>query len=63
MAALIFFLFKVIYSVALPAQPRSNYVVFRPEKNKGEKTTGIKHNATWKELTSCREKAGFQALL
>src|SRR6218665_2506802 len=38
--------FKVAYSGALPAQPRSNNVVLRPERNRAEWLTGVRRSAT-----------------
>src|SRR6218665_2632102 len=38
--------FKVVYSGALPAQPRSNKVVLRPERNRAEGATGVRRSAT-----------------
>ena len=38
--------FKVVCSGALPAQLRSNNVVLRPERNRAEWPTGVRHSAT-----------------
>src|SRR6218665_3996229 len=37
--------FKLVYSGVLPAQPRLNNVVFRPERNRAEWATGVKRSA------------------
>src|SRR6218665_77845 len=37
---------NVVYSGALPAQPRSNNVVLRPERNRAELATGVRRSAT-----------------
>ena len=38
--------FKTIYSGALPAQPRSNCIVLRPERDREEWPIGVKRNVT-----------------
>src|SRR6218665_3189208 len=38
--------FKVMYSGALPAQPRSKNVVLRPERKRTEWATGVRRSAT-----------------
>ena len=38
--------FKIAYSEALPAEPRSNNVVSRPERNRAEWATGVRRRAT-----------------